>query len=271
MEEANLSMDDFGKHKQMGIDEQLTEKGKKNRKTTMEYDQKVRPKGNLSIEQQPHGSAVSNSNSRGSQSSKFMGSTVAQFINEYLNKNTSTLFKICVVGNQGVGKTNLIRQYIQAKKAENNHALKHKQRISTGYNDPTPKKDEPEEDVLFEHADELNQQDQEISDVEKVTFLYKNEVPVTIEFWDTVGQEKYNQYFIYSQNYLKGKHGIVLMVDGCEFTQENNTPESQKKGIAEVVKKIKMIDESIVSPILLIFNKVPTTPEELINLNNIIL
>jgi len=53
----------------------------------------------------------------------------------------------------------------------------------------------------------------EISDIEKVAFLYKDEVPVKVELWDTVGQEKFNESFIYSQSYVQGKHGVIMVVE----------------------------------------------------------
>jgi len=43
--------------------------------------------------------------------------------------------------------------------------------------------------------------------------LYKDQYPVDIELWDTVGQEKFNENYIYSQSYIQGRHGIILVVD----------------------------------------------------------
>jgi GTPase SAR1 family protein len=58
----------------------------------------------------------------------------------------------------------------------------------------------------------------EISDIEKVNFLYKDECPVKVQIWDTVGLEKYSENFIYSQSYVQGKQGIVLVADSEDFT-----------------------------------------------------
>lgn len=118
-----------------------------------------------------------------------------------------------------------------------------------------------------------------ISDVEKFTFLYKNETPVYIELWDTVGQEKFNSNYIFSQSYLKGKQGVILLVDGQDFTKNIDKTHVIKdiseldcqSIIDETLEKIKMIDNSINSPILLIFNRVRNTPEELLNLNKVVL
>ena len=41
-----------------------------------------------------------------------------------------------------------------------------------------------------------------ISDIEKVQFFFKDEYPVDVEIWDTVGQEKHNSQYIYSQSYV---------------------------------------------------------------------
>ena len=58
---------------------------------------------------------------------------------------------------------------------------------------------------------------QEISDIEKMQFIYRDEFPVDIEIWDTVGQEKFNELFIYSQNYVQGKHGVILVVNALDY------------------------------------------------------
>ena len=109
-------------------------------------------------------------------------------------------FKICVLGPLGVGKTNLIMQYIQAKKAENNP--KAQKRVSTQYDESKTNID-PEEEVIFENVEgvapaDVTDDSISISDVEKFTFLYKNNTPVIVELWDTVGQEKFNNNYIYT-------------------------------------------------------------------------
>ena len=61
-----------------------------------------------------------------------------------------------------------------------------------------------------------------IKDVEKIRYLYKDEFPIEVELWDTVGVEKFNENYMYSQSYLQGKHGIVFIVDAIKFIQEPN-------------------------------------------------
>ena len=39
------------------------------------------------------------------------------------------------------------------------------------------------------------------SDIERIRFLY-NGAQIDVEIWDTVGLEKYDENFIYSQNYV---------------------------------------------------------------------
>ena len=38
----------------------------------------------------------------------------------------------------------------------------------------------------------------EVSDIEEFVFLYQDQVPVDVEIWDTTGQERFNQEYIYS-------------------------------------------------------------------------
>jgi GTPase SAR1 family protein len=51
---------------------------------------------------------------------------------------------------------------------------------------------------------------EKVQDIERIKFLYGGKVGVDVELWDTVGLEKYDENFIYSQNYLKGKNGVIL-------------------------------------------------------------
>jgi len=37
-----------------------------------------------------------------------------------------------------------------------------------------------------------------IKDVEKIRYLYKDEFPIEVELWDTVGVEKFNENYMYS-------------------------------------------------------------------------
>ena len=41
-----------------------------------------------------------------------------------------------------------------------------------------------------------------LTDIEEIRYLYKDEFPVKVEIWDSVGIEKYNEKFVYSQNYV---------------------------------------------------------------------
>ena len=52
------------------------------------------------------------------------------------------------------------------------------------------------------------------SDIDELRYLYKDEFPVNVEIWDSVGIEKHNELFVYTQGYVKGKHGIFFMIDG---------------------------------------------------------
>ena len=58
---------------------------------------------------------------------------------------------------------------------------------------------------------------QSISDIEKLSYLYNNEFAVDLEIWDSVGLEKFNEKFMYSQNYIQGKQGVVYVVDSNEY------------------------------------------------------
>ena len=80
-------------------------------------------------------------------------------IHDYLKRQQSALnIKICVLGKQNVGKTTFINQY-----------LKQKRKLQ----EPSSK------------GSSVSNRRQ--SDVETITFLYRNEIPVDVEIWDTVG------------------------------------------------------------------------------------
>lgn len=141
----------------------------------------------------------------------------------------------------------------------------------------TSKDQEENEEVVFEQANEVvnnhykESVNVEVSDMEKFTFLYKNQHAIQIELWDTVGMEKFNKDYIYSQSYLKGKHGVVYIVDGTRFFKNIDPKQTiddvSELGVNEVleetIQKIDMIDESIQCPILIIFNRIRDTPEEI--------
>jgi len=40
---------------------------------------------------------------------------------------------------------------------------------------------------------------------------------VEVELWDTVGLERFNEECLYSEKYLQGKHGVMLVVDGSQY------------------------------------------------------
>jgi GTPase SAR1 family protein len=38
--------------------------------------------------------------------------------------------------------------------------------------------------------------------IEVLKFLYKNEAFVDVEIWDSAGQERFNENYLYSQSYV---------------------------------------------------------------------
>lgn len=66
----------------------------------------------------------------------------------------------------------------------------------------------------------------EISDIEHLQFLYKDEYPIDVEIWDTVGEEKYNELYTYSKNYVQGKHGVILLVNSHDYITSSTSVNS---------------------------------------------
>lgn len=61
-----------------------------------------------------------------------------------------------------------------------------------------------------------------ISDVEQLQFLYKDEAPVDVEIWDTPdGQQHYCELLQYSQSYVQNKHGVIIVVNGNDYTGQD--------------------------------------------------
>lgn len=58
---------------------------------------------------------------------------------------------------------------------------------------------------------------------------------VDVEIWDTVGMEKYHENFIYSQNYVQGKNGVMLVA----------------KNSQNVKDKLQMLDKNCSVPVSL--------------------
>jgi len=59
-----------------------------------------------------------------------------------------------------------------------------------------------------------------------------------VQIWDTVGQEKFNQDFIYSQNYIQGKNGVIMVAD---TTGVNSNP---KESIAFLNEKLALLEKN---------------------------
>jgi GTPase SAR1 family protein len=102
--------------------------------------------------------------------------------------------------------------------------------------------------------------------------LYCNEFPISVELWDTAGEEKFNEQFTYSKSYVQGKNGIILLVDGSKFIERDYhkiqlgggqfiLSEPIIKNITELAANIKQINNSIKCPLLLVLNRVPVTAE----------
>ena len=126
---------------------------------------------------------------------------------EYLiNHRDRIRVPICVIGKPKSGKTTFINNYVDKKKAQVDRAAnsqeksKRRRSIRTG--------------------------------IEKLQYLYKDQVYLNVEVWDTVGQEKFNEEYIYSQNYVQGKRGVILIIDATEERDQ-------------ITKKINLLRESM--------------------------
>jgi len=65
---------------------------------------------------------------------------------------------------------------------------------------------------------------------------------------------------LYSDKYLKGKHGVILVVDGSSFSvcsRESAASDGQasKDPYQRLEEKIKIINQNTASPLSLIVNK----------------
>ena len=50
-----------------------------------------------------------------------------------------------------------------------------------------------------------------------MNFIYKNQYVIEVEIWDTVGLEKFDESYIYTNKYMQGKNGIILVCDGSKY------------------------------------------------------
>lgn len=70
--------------------------------------------------------------------------------------------------------------------------------------------------------------------------MYKDNIPVNVEIWDSVGLERYNEMFVYSQSYVQGKHGVLLLIDADD---------------SDIADKIEKLANNGKAPICVIINK----------------
>ena len=116
-----------------------------------------------------------------------MLSPIEQAVCEYLIHNQVAI-KIIVVGNMKIGKTQLIAKYIKNKRLDEYIHLYSQSSIS-------------EVSTMTKEKGAF-----EIRDIESFINMYKEELqdggyPVEVEIWDTVGQEKYDEKYLYDQKY----------------------------------------------------------------------
>ena len=95
---------------------------------------------------------------------------------------------------------------------------------------------------------------------------------MTVEIWDTVGQEKFNQDFIYSQNYIQGKNGVIMVADTREI---NDNPSESVDFINEKLRLLETNCGSDLPLFLCLFDKMGGNTrleiqKSLINCKNII-
>lgn len=91
-------------------------------------------------------------------------------------------------------------------------------------------------------------------DIERVLFLFDDEMPIDIEVWDQVKgqcQDSSSRYF-FGQSYLQGKSGVVFLIN----------PEQPTNSVAQTEQTIKSATENLVSifqncnvPIQPLYNK----------------
>lgn len=101
-------------------------------------------------------------------------------------------------------------------------------------------------------------------------YIYREEFSVNIELWDSVN-EKHNELYLYSQNNVKGKQGVVMVVDAQAYNRFDESRNFIKKQpsqdelnerfrdqIADLRYRIKLLNESTIVPIFLFFINMPT-------------
>ena len=54
--------------------------------------------------------------------------------------------------------------------------------------------------------------------IDVLKFLYKNEAFVDVEIWDSAGQERFNENYLYSQSYVQSRSGVILLIEATEDT-----------------------------------------------------
>lgn len=162
------------------------------------------------------------------------------------------------MGDQDTGKSTFIRQYLFSKKII--RQMSHnKFRLSFS-------EDEIEERATTKQEKSIKNYVSDNLDIQKLNFVYKNQVSLMVELWDTAGQERYNPDFLYSQSYLRGKNGVILICDGTRLTSANSNLQQE---VSLVVEKLTMIEQSVNCPVLLIINFVDSTPEQLKHLSKV--
>lgn len=207
----------------------------------------------------------------------------ANTICDYLRLVRELNLKICVIGKLGVGKTSLIMNYVKQKYDQQRNQEGSSQlsfygtsnrlsRVSQEFLTTLGTNKEDKKPKHFVFSDKSSSGvNQEISDIEKMQFIYRDEHPVDIEIWDTVGQEKFNELFIYSQNYVQGKHGVILVVNALDFigdrasnisinSSEINMFQSNpvQENIQDLLHKLTLLGQSCKAPISIFFNNTPT-------------
>lgn len=88
--------------------------------------------------------------------------------------------------------------------------------------------------------------------------------------WDSVN-EKHNELYLYSQNNVKGKQGIIMVVDAQAFSKLDETrqfiksqmskeelDEKFKEQMTDIRYRLKLLNESTIVPIFMFFINMPT-------------
>lgn len=221
---------------------------------------------------------------------------------DFLRQDDKSLqIKLCIIGKHGIGKTKLISKYISKKREMLNQSKI--ERIGTNtftrkQSDGLISYSQGSQNKIGSHtsnaftpihlsSDKFNDSDDtypantnlrhSISDIEKLVYLYKNEYPVDVEIWDSVGLEKFNEMFMYSQNYIQGKQGVVFIVDSADFYNSVSVRENSEgmnfqgvfqENIKDLRNKINMLSQNCSVPVWMLFINCPSDRshiDELIN------